>query len=89
MALLVFIENLQMYSTSCPSFKLPEGQVYLQPNTPSLKESPFLELVELAPAIACSFVATSYIIHAESTRDDISSMNVEVRLHVSPFSFSS
>lgn len=66
-----------MYSTSCPSFKLPEGQVYLQPNTPSLKESPFLELVELAPAIACSFVATSYIIHAESTRDDISSMNVE------------
>ncbi|KAI1406834.1 hypothetical protein F5Y13DRAFT_183878 [Hypoxylon sp. FL1857] len=61
-----------MYSTSCHSFQLPGDQVCLQSNTTPLGESPLAELVELLPAIACSFVTTSYIAQAESAPEDIS-----------------
>ncbi|KAI1376255.1 hypothetical protein F4677DRAFT_86303 [Hypoxylon crocopeplum] len=60
-----------MYSTSCHSFELPEGQDYLQPKAPPSRESPLSELVELVPAIACSFVTTSYIVQTESMLDNL------------------
>ncbi|KAI1441201.1 hypothetical protein F5Y02DRAFT_313506 [Annulohypoxylon stygium] len=61
-----------MYSASCHSFELPRGQVCLESNPSSLKESPLSQLVELVPAIACSFVTTCYIVQEESSRDEIS-----------------
>ncbi|KAI0898647.1 hypothetical protein F4806DRAFT_459137 [Annulohypoxylon nitens] len=61
-----------MYSASCHSFELPRGQVCLESNPSSLKESPLSQLVELVPAIACSFVTTCYIVQEESSRDKIS-----------------
>ncbi|KAI0842917.1 hypothetical protein F5Y06DRAFT_76667 [Hypoxylon sp. FL0890] len=63
---------LQMYSTPCHSFQLPRDQVCLHSNTTPLGESPLAELAELVPAIACSFVTTSYIAQIESARDNIS-----------------
>ncbi|KAI6088805.1 hypothetical protein F4821DRAFT_82424 [Hypoxylon rubiginosum] len=68
---IVLLELLQMYSASCQSFELSTDQVCIhciQPNPQSLRELPLSELVELFPAIACSFVTTSYIIQKESTQ---------------------
>lgn len=72
---IVLLELLQMYSASCQSFELPTDQVCIhciQPNLQSLKESPLSELVELVPAVACSFIATSYIVQKESTQINFS-----------------
>lgn len=63
------------------SFKYSRDQACLQPCTPSLKESPLSELAELVPALFCSFVTTSYIVRAESAREDLS-VNVDVRVYL-------
>ncbi|KAI1106645.1 hypothetical protein F4804DRAFT_6622 [Jackrogersella minutella] len=68
-----------MHPRKCRSFQLPGDQVCLQSNTSS-KESPFSQLVELAPAIACSFVTTVYIVHAESAREELAT-NFDVRAY--------
>ncbi|KAI2633705.1 hypothetical protein GGS26DRAFT_58292 [Hypomontagnella submonticulosa] len=73
---ILFFHILQMHSTSCRSFKYSRDQACLQPCTPSLKESPLSELAELVPALFCSFVTTSYIVRAESAREDLS-VNVD------------
>ncbi|KAI0382072.1 hypothetical protein F5Y04DRAFT_57433 [Hypomontagnella monticulosa] len=73
---IILFHILQMHSTSCCSFQYSRDQACLQPNAPSLKELPLSELAELVPALFCSFVTTSYIIRAESARDDLS-VNVD------------
>ncbi|KAI0136154.1 hypothetical protein F4776DRAFT_654909 [Hypoxylon sp. NC0597] len=79
-----------MYATSCRSFLLPGDQVCLQSNTTPLGESPLAELAELVPAIACSFVTTSYIAQAESAREDISGnvdSSIQMILHIMRLDF--
>ncbi|KAI1142900.1 hypothetical protein F5Y05DRAFT_135517 [Hypoxylon sp. FL0543] len=69
---LILFHGLQMYSTSCHSFQFPGDQACLQSNATPSGESSLAELVELVPAIACSFVTTAYISQAEFGIDDIS-----------------
>lgn len=87
---IILFHVLQMYATSCRSFLLPGDQVCLQSNTTLLGESPLAELAELVPAIACSFVTTSYISQAESAREDISGnvdSSIQMILHIMRLDF--
>ncbi|KAH9994167.1 hypothetical protein F4779DRAFT_623371 [Xylariaceae sp. FL0662B] len=77
-----------MYSTSCPELELSKGHLCCVHNAPLRLQ--LLELAELAPALFCSCVTTSYIVQEESgsspllTRDIIRLIRVEFLTHISP-----